>query len=90
MAKKKIEERKKVEVKKPLPKADLKKRPEPEPEPPKEKKIKSDDKYVRLAEDAPQSEFIAMSERVKNGEVKFAYYALDTTKGYHNYIILKK
>ena len=85
----KVAQKKKVEAK-PIGKVVPKKRPDPVPEPPKEKKPKSEDKYVRLAADAKQEEFNAMSERVKNGEVKWAYYAFDTTKGYHHYIVLPK
>jgi hypothetical protein len=82
-------ERKKVD-KKPVAKVAPKKRPEPVPEPPKEKKPKSEDKYVRVAMDAKQEEFNAMSDRVKNGEVKWAYYATDNNKGYHHYLVLPK
>jgi hypothetical protein len=89
MAKKKVEVKKRVE-KKSIPKVTAKKRPEPVPEPPKVKEPKSEDKYIRLAADAKQEDFNAMSERVKNGEVKWAYYAFDTTKGYHYYIVLPK
>ena len=80
-------ERKKVE-KKPLPKVEAKKRPVPEP--PKEKRPKSDDKYIKLATDVKQEEFNTIGEKVKNGEVKWSYYAFDTTKGYHCYLVLQK
>lgn len=82
-------ERKKVE-KKELPKVAPKKRPEPIPDPPKERKSKSDDKYVRIAIDAKQAEFNAMSDRVKNGEVKWSHFALDGNNSYHHYLILQK
>jgi hypothetical protein len=82
-------ERKKVE-KKPVAKIEAKKRPEPVPEPPKEKKPKSEDKFIRVAMDSKQAEFNAMSDRVKNGEVKWAYYATDNNKGYHYYLVLPK
>ena len=81
MKKKKIE-------KKPIAKVVPKKRPEPEPEPPKAKKVKLEDKYVRIAIDANSDEFKAIGERVQSGEVKWAYYTSDTPKGYHHYIVL--
>ena len=65
-----------------------KKRPEPIPEPPKVKKPKVEDKYVRIADDAKQDEFKVIGDRVQAGELKWAYYALDTNKGYHHYIVL--
>lgn len=61
-----------------------------EPEQPKPKKPKSEDKYVRIAADAPQEEFSAIGERVRLGEIKWAYYAFDTNKGYHHYLVLPK
>lgn len=85
-------ERKRVE-KKVIPKGVPKKRPEPEPEPLPQPKVRakaSDDKYLRLPTDAKQDEFKAFSERVHNGELKWAYFATDNGKGYHNYLILKK
>lgn len=85
----KVAPKKKVAAK-PIAKVVPKKRPEPEPEPPKEKKVKSEDKYIRVASDAKIEEFKAMSDRVQAGEVKWAYYAFDTTKGYHHYIVLPK
>lgn len=83
----KIVEKKRVE-KKPIGKVIPKKRPEPEPEPPKAKKVKTDDKYVRIANDAKAEEFKQIGDRVQSGELKWAYYASDMPKGYHYYIVL--
>jgi len=91
-------ERKKV-TKKPIPKAKPKprvevkgkKKPKPKPEPvvpPKERKPKSEDKYIRIAGNAKAEEFRAIGERVQRGEIKWAYYAVDGDKGYHHYIVL--
>lgn len=98
-------ERKKVE-KKPLVKAEpkkrveptpvvktvAKKRPEPAPvvEEPKEKRTKAEFKYIRIALDAKAEERNEMTQKVKNGEVKLAYYATDGDKGYHYYQVLNK
>ena len=82
-------DRKKVE-KKEIPKVEPRKRPEPELELPTEKKARakaSDDKYLKLCEDAKQEEFKAFSERIQKGELKWAYYASDNGKGYHHYLI---
>ena len=81
-------ERKKVE-KKPVGKVAPKKRPDPIPEPPNVKKPKSEDKYVKIANDAPQAEFKVMGDRVQAGELKWGYYASDMPKGYHYYIVLQ-
>jgi hypothetical protein len=86
------QERKKV-VKKPVTKVAPKKRPEPEPEPPKERKPRakaSDDKYVRVATNAKQEETRAIGERVQRGELKWSYYAGESDKGYHYYLVIKK
>jgi hypothetical protein len=45
--------------------------------------------YVRLPSNAKREDFTAMGERVRLGEVQWAYYALDGDIGYHYYRILK-
>lgn len=91
-------ERKKVTRKpipkpKPKPRAIVKgKKPNPKIEPvvekPKEYKPKSEDKYVKIATNAPSEEFRHMGERVQRGEIKWAYYTSGGDKGYHYYIVL--
>jgi hypothetical protein len=51
---------------------------------------KSENKYVRIALDAKQEERNEFSQKVKNGELKYAYYATDNDKGYHYYLVIKK
>lgn len=51
---------------------------------------RAENKYVRIALDAKGEERNEFSTKVKNGELKFAYYATDNDKGYHYYIVLKK
>jgi len=45
--------------------------------------------YVRLPSNGNREDFTAMGERVRIGEVQWAYYALDGDIGYHYYRILK-
>lgn len=47
------------------------------------------DKYIRLAEDAILDERKLINDRVNKGELSFAYYAIDSDKGYHYYLIIK-
>jgi hypothetical protein len=93
-------ERKKVQQK-PIPKiepkkrvqdsvADVKKTEPKKEEKPEVKPKKSEDKYVRVALDAKADERNEFTTRVKNGELKYAYYATDNDKGYHYYLVLKK
>jgi hypothetical protein len=51
---------------------------------------KSENKYVRIALDAKQEERNEFSQKVNNGELKYAYYATDNDKGYHYYLVIKK
>jgi len=48
----------------------------------------SDDKYVRLSENSSVEKFKEMSDKVQDGSLQWAYYALDGDIGYHYYIIL--
>ena len=56
-----------------------------------EVKVKrAENKYVRIALDAKPEERVEFTSKVKSGELKYAYYATDSDKGYHYYIVLKK
>ena len=56
-----------------------------------EVKVKrAENKYVRISLDAKAEERSEFSAKVKSGEIKYAYYATDSDKGYHYYIVLKK
>ncbi len=89
-------ERKKI-IKKTISKAKPKKRieapnkkkvkPKIEKEP-KKRKVKADDKYIRVSSKAKIEELRLISERVQRNEIKWAYYAADGDKGYHYYIVL--
>lgn len=46
-------------------------------------------KFVRLSENASKESREKISERVKNGELKWAYYAVDGNTRYHYYLVLK-
>ena len=57
-----------------------------------EEKLKvkrAENKYVRISLDAKQDERADITNKVKNGELKWAFYATDGDKGYHHYQILK-
>jgi hypothetical protein len=49
------------------------------------KKVKEEIKYVRLSQNATTAKYQAMGERVRNGEVEWAFYAIDGNLGYHYY-----
>jgi hypothetical protein len=51
---------------------------------------RAENKYVRVALDAKAEERNQFTAKVKNGELKYAYYATDSDKGYHYYLVLKK
>ena len=101
--KKRVEPKAAVEVK---PVVETKKKAEPKPivkPQPVEPKIvlntedksetrakRAENKYVRIALDAKADERNEFATKVKNGEIKFAYYATDNDKGYHYYLVLKK
>lgn len=55
----------------------------------KSKVKKSEDKYIRIALDAPLEERKPIVEKVINGELKLAYFAVDNDKGYHYYQVIK-
>ena len=98
------QERKKIEPK-PIIKAEPKKRvtqPLVEETPKKEvettvdvkveepKVKRSENKYVRVALDAKAEERNEFLQKVKSGELKYAFYATDNDKGYHYYLVIKK
>ncbi len=96
----KVEPKKRVEPK-PVANVEPKKRVEPKPvvepkielnteEKSETKTKRAENKYVRVALDAKAEERNQFTTKVKNGELKYAYYATDNDKGYHYYLVLKK
>jgi hypothetical protein len=91
-------ERKKAELK-PIVKLEPKQRVNPKSAPSlkpieiveeeKPKIKRAENKYVRISLDAKQDERADIINKVKNGVIKWAFYATDGDKGYHHYIILK-
>ena len=59
-------------------------------EPKKKRKTKNAREHVTISENATKDKFSAMWERVKSGELKWSYYAIDGNVGYHHYLVLKK
>jgi len=51
---------------------------------------KAENKYERIFVEAKAEEKAKIAERVKNGELKYAFYATDGDKGYHHYLVIKK
>jgi len=47
-------------------------------------------KFVKLNASANKDEINAIQRRVKNGELKWSFYATDGDIGYHFYEVLKK
>lgn len=90
----KAEPKKRVEqpvqkVEKPTPKKEVK--PEVKEEEQPEVKVKrSENKYVRVSLEAKADEKLPFIEKVKSGELKYAFYAIDGDKGYHYYLVTKK
>lgn len=56
----------------------------------KPKVKRAENKYVRLALDASQEDRAQFSIKVKNGEIRLAYYGTESDKGYHYYLVIKK
>ena len=50
----------------------------------------SDNKYVRLCMEAKSEERKEFNDKVKNGELKMAFYSVEGDKGYHYYQVMKK
>jgi len=51
---------------------------------------KSENKYERICTEAKAEERTKFYEKVKNDELKYAFYATDGDKGYHHYLVIKK
>lgn len=51
---------------------------------PRRKKKKNKD-ILKVSENSRLSRFINIGEKVKNGELKWLYYAIDSNIGYHFY-----
>ena len=51
---------------------------------PRRKKKKNKD-ILKASENSRLSRFINIGEKVKNGELKWLYYAIDSNIGYHFY-----
>lgn len=47
-------------------------------------------KYVKLKTGSSKEEYSEIGKKIKEGEIKWAYYALDSDTGYHYYEVLKK
>ncbi len=45
--------------------------------------------FIKLLSNANRDEFNAIGERVKRGELQWAYFAIDGDKAYHHYRVLK-
>ena len=92
-------ERKKAELK-PIVKLEPKQRVNPKSEPSpkpieiveeeKPKVKRAENKYVRISLDAKQDERADIINKVKKGDLRYAYYATDNDNGYHYYLVLKK
>jgi len=50
----------------------------------------SDNKYVRLCMEAKSEERKEFNDKVKNGELKMAFYSVEGDNGYHYYLVMKK
>ena len=57
----------------------------------KKNRVKNPDKYVRFSfeEISKPNNTLIINRRVINGEIKYAYYAIDNEIGYHYYLIHK-
>lgn len=58
----------------------------------KKTRVKNTDKYIRFSfeEFSNNDNVSSINRRVISGEIKYAYYATDNDIGYHYYIINKK
>jgi len=87
----KLEPKQRVKVQTvPTPIINVVEKPAPIIEEEKPKVKRAENKYVRLALDAKQEERVEFSTKVKNGEIRLAYYATESDKGYHFYLVIKK
>ena len=51
---------------------------------------RSEDKYLRIATNAPMDERKLMSDKVAKNEVSLSHYAIDGELGFHYYLVIKK
>lgn len=51
---------------------------------------RSEDKYLRIATNAPMDERKIMSDKVAKNEVSLSHYAIDGELGFHYYLVIKK
>jgi hypothetical protein len=49
------------------------------------RKVKKNSNILKVSENSRLSRFIDIGEKVKNGELKWLYYAVDGKIGYHFY-----
>lgn len=83
----KVEPKKKVVPKEPIKKVEQKIEVEQE----EVVKVKrAENKYERIPVEAKSEERSKIAEKVKNGDLKYAFYATDGDKGYHYYQVIKK
>lgn len=47
-------------------------------------------KYVKLKAGSSKEEYSEIGKKIKEGEIKWAYYALDNDIAYHYYVVLNK
>lgn len=59
-------------------------------EPEVEKRTRSENKYIRIHLGASAEEKFSINEKIKKGDIKFAFYGVDGEKGYFYYIVNKK
>lgn len=57
--------------------------------PQKDKRFK-EDKYYRIADTSPKEDFVRVGERVKSGELKWSFYTVINSVGYHYYLDINK
>ena len=51
----------------------------------KRRKLKKNSNILKVSENSRLTRFIDIGEKVKNGELKWLYYAVDINIGYHFY-----
>lgn len=55
-----------------------------------DKLVRSKNRYIKLKVGSKIEEINEVMDKVKNNEVKWAFYGVDNGVGYHYYVILKK
>lgn len=51
---------------------------------------RSEDKYIRIATNAPMDERKVIADKVTKNEVSLSHYAIDGELGFHYYLVIKK